>query len=313
MLNHRKDGLYIFDTFQVDFHLPKWKTRTDDNKNAYLHRALDRFMSERNGDDFISFSGPSFAVGAGATITAAGIAVGSVSGPPKKKSWFKRLLSKDKTPSITEPKEPNFTIEEIPVRKEEEPLMSVEEFFKSVKNSTEELQVIGDRIQKYEATLEYLKKTGQRALYEDMIARVESLRAETQLLAMGKTKLITEDQLVEFAKKCPKGLRLDWIQNFARMIPEKVVNEKIKADEKHIFDNYVVLHYDPYSKNTKLTDEEIQKKKDPILFGLIVGERKLYYVGDWIDEYCDLTFEKMIETLGEKAINANDITAQIKI
>jgi hypothetical protein len=33
---------------------------------------------------------------------------------------------------------------------------------------------------------------------------------------------------------------------------------------------------------------------------LIAGSNKLYYVADWVDEYCDLTLEKFIDVIGVK-------------
>ena len=47
----------------------------------------------------------------------------------------------------------------------------------------------------------------------------------------------------------------------------------------------------------------MDKKRDPILFGLIKGSRKLYYICDWIDEYCDLTLSQLIDKIGESEHN----------
>jgi len=45
-------------------------------------------------------------------------------------------------------------------------------------------------------------------------------------------KYLTEAQVVEFASKCMKGLRLDWVANFARAIPDEVVRRKQDADPR---------------------------------------------------------------------------------
>lgn len=45
------------------------------------------------------------------------------------------------------------------------------------------------------------------------------------------------------------------------------------------------------------------KRKDPILFGVIAGSNKLYFIGDWIDEYCDLRFDDVVN-------NARTISCQ---
>jgi hypothetical protein len=71
-----------------------------------------------------------------------------------------------------------------------------------------------------------------------------------------------------------------------------------------IFDNYVILHFDPEGKSTQLTEEEIRRKKDPILFGVFGESRRLYFIGDWKDEFCDLTLEELIKTLSTEDKNA---------
>jgi len=73
--------------------------------------------------------------------------------------------------------------------------------------------------------------------------------------------------------------------------------------ELKIFDNYVVLHYDPQGKASEMSAEEkaqeLVRRRDPILFGVFRGSRKLYFVGDWKDEQCDLTLQEIVDKLGE--------------
>jgi len=45
-----------------------------------------------------------------------------------------------------------------------------------------------------------------------------------------------------------------------------------------------------------------ERRKDPILFGVINGRRQLYYVGDWTDEFCDLTLDQIVDTLGREVV-----------
>jgi hypothetical protein len=92
------------------------------------------------------------------------------------------------------------------------------------------------------------------------------------------------------------------------------LDTKARLDELKIFDNYVIMHYDPDGVNSSMTDEEVEEaKKDPILFGVIAGSRKLYYIGDWVDEYCDLTLDAFIDEFGKDVINKNNITAEIDV
>ena len=85
---------------------------------------------------------------------------------------------------------------------------------------------------------------------------------------------------------------------------------KKDVDERKIFDNYVVLHYDPKENGEKLTKKEKEKKKDPILFGVIKNSKKLYFVADWKDEYCDLTLDEMFKILKEKVLKINNTSVK---
>lgn len=179
----------------------------------------------------------------------------------------------------------------------------IDVFFKSVRNGVEELEVVEERMQGYLAAIGRAKQNGQLALVEQLEANVEGVRAETQLVAMKMRKYLTEEQVVEFVKKAKRGLRLDWVANFTRVIPESVAKAKLKADERCVFDNYVVLHYDPKRKSWAETEAEKAKRKDPILFGVLRGRRRLYFVGDWVDDYCDLTLDQIADTLGKDAVH----------
>jgi hypothetical protein len=87
------------------------------------------------------------------------------------------------------------------------------------------------------------------------------------------------------------------LKNFSRPLPDKAVKKLTEVDSLEVFDNYVVMCYDPEGKKKVETEEERVKRKDPILFGLISGSNKLYYITDWVDEYCDLTLQQFVDTL----------------
>ena len=145
---------------------------------------------------------------------------------------------------------------------------------------------------------------GQVALVEQL--GIERLRriAENALVVHGHSRYISEESLVEIAQKSSRGFCLDWIKNFVRPLPPDVLAKKVRLDKALIFDNYLVLHYDPLNKSNKKTQTEIRQLLDPILFGVIKGSRKLYFVADWIDEYCDLTFEQLIKIADELHVSS---------
>lgn len=288
--------LWVFENFQVDLNLPKHKQKEGDAK-----------LTKLAASDLASFGDVSSAVvpfNEGWVVENNGIMIpkntDTLFGFLKRKIWnflmegnFKTTDKKDKNPKNAK---------------------SIVEFFASVKNSAQELDIVVDRAKDFEKTIEYASKCGQTALVEKLNANLDIIRSETQLLAMGKVTVITEEQLVQFYKESERGLRLDWIKNFTRIIPSEVMEVKLRADECLVFDNYVVLHYDPQAKSYAQTQKEKEaeeaRKKDPILFGVIKGSRKLYFVGDWIDEVCDLTLEDLVNKLGEEAVNVNNLSVK---
>lgn len=184
--------------------------------------------------------------------------------------------------------------------------MTVQQFFASLKNSAEELAVVNERAAQYEKAIQQARELRQTALAEKLVAGLMMARVEAQLVATGKTKFVSEATVVKFHEVCERGLRLDWLANFTRPLPNDVAQAKRDADKHGIFDNYVVMHYDPQGKSFAKTQAqkkaEQEKKKDPILFGVIRGSRKLYFVADWVDEVCDLTLDQIAERMGAHAI-----------
>lgn len=190
------------------------------------------------------------------------------------------------------------------VPEEPTPTLTIPEFFASMKNSAKELAIVEERAKGYELAIENAVKAGQIALAEQLVAGLNAARSETQLVAMNLPKFIEEEALVSFVKKCPRGLRLDWISNFTRVIPPRVLEVKQRADDVSAFDNYLVLHFDPEAKSYQETQAQKEARKDPVLFGVMEGRRRLYFVGDWIDEVCDLSFDQIADLLGHDLIGS---------
>jgi len=152
----------------------------------------------------------------------------------------------------------------------------------------------------YAQSLKMIKENGQLALYDKMVSNIHTFIYENLLKSCGYDTYIKQEDLIRFltsnSKRHHQGFRLDWLKNYTRIIPGSIIVKKRMLDKLKIFDNYVVLHYDPKGVNSDLTKKEKEEiKKDPILFGVFQSSTNLYYVGDWIDEVCDLTFKEIIE------------------
>lgn len=289
------DKLQIFENFRTDPSLPKHASKERD--------AMVTLFQKRVGGFGVLNSPSVFREGWEGVEEADMMATES----------FGSVMVQEKDP----PKRPWWAFWRGKPRKEEEPAptMTVEEFFSSVKNSSEELVIVKERAAGYEKALLNAKNCGQVALAERLSAGLNAFRAEAQLIAMGLPKYVREDTIVRFYKESPKGLRLDWLINFVRVVPDSVIAKKRRADELGIFDNYVVLHYDPKGKGVAKTQKELEAeaaaKRDPILFGIIAHRRQLYVVGDWVDEFCDLTLDQFAELMGKDAVqDLTDVTAK---
>ena len=185
-------------------------------------------------------------------------------------------------------------------RSNEEFILDVLDLFDQVKfiSNNNEKEFI-DRTSSYMALIKKADILHQEAQKEKLLIELVNHIYESVISVSGFNHYITFDDLVKLQKKCSKQLDLDYIKNFTRVIPDEVVSKKIIADSLQVFDNYVVLHYDPEGKAFSWTEEEKERAKDPVLFGVISGSDKLYYIGSWIDDYCDLTWDKIVEKIGE--------------
>lgn len=288
MLDSTKTKLYVCEDFQPDWSLPKYAKPTSDSAkggsgvtlitSSFSGELGDSGSDEKSADGF--------------------------DGPPQ--FWVSSMRSASSLLRVA-PRPPTF-LEKLAfwrkpkVPSEPPPKMSVLDFFSSVKNSEQELVIVQERAAGYEQALRNAKKCGQAALYEQLQAGLAATRAEAQLIALGLRRYVREEDIVRFYKESPKGLRLDWVRNFTRAIPQDLIDTKTKLDEIGVFDNYVVMHYDPEAKSFAETEAEKEARKDPILFGMMKGRRMLYVVGDWVDEFCDLTLDQLADTIGREAI-----------
>lgn len=280
MINE-KDKLLVFEFFRKDLELPKYQLPVSNDE-----------LTDDSGDSSNPYTSTKMKISRwsnlGVISTSDGLVVQSGS-TGSKLTWWQRLTRRER------------------VEEEPKPTMTIPEFFKVVSGSVEDLTVVEERAKGYEVALANATKCGQKALAEELTKNLVALRAEAHLVALSQTKYLAEETLVEFVKKCPKGLRLDWVENFTRVIPPDVQARKVACDTRLIFDNYVVLHYDPETKSYAQTQAEKKAeeaaKRDPILFGVLEGRRRLYFIGDWVDTLCDLTLDQIAELIGANSIS----------
>lgn len=128
-------------------------------------------------------------------------------------------------------------------------------------------------------------------------------RELTKVYPEGFKDYIEKQGLIDLINKLKKEnatyLSLARIEDYIHPIPDS--ESAIIRKANGIFDNLYILFTD-YTNTTK---KEIQKEKDPIVFGTLSVKSdkdrelkestRLYYITDWEDEYCDLTLDKLLD------------------
>jgi len=310
MLNFN-DKLEIFERFEIDRNLPKYKEGVD----VDLTPTVGSFSFQSSPNSGFQSFGNTIAGGtlSGNVIISTGTATGFNNMISVDASYLAQLGKKIKTewPILLWFKKKKEELKQVKAEKKRS--MTIIEFFSSLATSLNDLKTLTDIAVHYETAITNALKAGQIALADQLKLRLNSAKSEAQLVTYGLNKYLSEEQVVAFYKKADKdkNLKLTWIKNFIKPIPSKILDLKGKLDGTFVFDNYVILHYDPNNDATNLTAKEQEDlKKDPILFGVIDKSRRLYYVGDWIDEYCNLTLDVVMETLGDVVSEINNDTVK---
>jgi hypothetical protein len=192
--------------------------------------------------------------------------------------------------------------EKVEEAKKVEPLTPAE-YFETVKGKiTEETTENCKKL--YDTTMKTLKKfmvTGQKSAAKDLYARCIYLEKELKLLELGVTKYVLRTDIDNFidnvADDCVCVIEM---RNFDRPIPDAIIDKV--AEVQDCFDEFYIIFTD-YTGEKRSKVKEEKREKDPILFGNIFIDGKvspkMYFIGDWVDEFCDLTLDKMISKLAE--------------
>lgn len=192
-----------------------------------------------------------------------------------------------------------------------------DEYFKEVKANMASLTQadLDKALSGLESIINNAKKIGQKELYNDLIDRKGILEKELKVLSNGFYKYISTEIIYTMNDKIKtKPVRFDKLENYGRFIPKEVVSIIEEVKSKELFDCYYVLYTDLSKNSKKEAEKAYEKSKDPILFGCCSENisknkpMKLFLIADWEDKYCNLTFDKLIQELGndKENINYND-------
>ena len=140
--------------------------------------------------------------------------------------------------------------------------------------------------------------TGQTAAMRKLIFQLETIEKERQLVRMGFDSFVYRDDVEDYIDNVAQNVvKIIELPRYERDIPDEIV-EKIEKT-KHIFNEFYVVFTDYTGKVERQVAKE-RREKDPILFGTFQDRKqallndRFYFLGDWIDDYCDLTLDKMV-------------------
>jgi hypothetical protein len=162
---------------------------------------------------------------------------------------------------------------------------------------------------------------GQKNLTHKASFMWEILEKEMILHATGIRKYVHREDVVKLIDNVtPKNsVKIVELENYPRSIPDENLQDIEKARELGVFDVLLVLYTDLTNEevNTPEQKEFAARNRDPVVFGMFMEDKinlkhdRLYFITDWEDEFCDLTFTKMIEKMSEVGIKNPEKTITV--
>ena len=178
------------------------------------------------------------------------------------------------------------------------------QYFDYIKNAKNKITVesIKESFSAFVKLAEKYKKLGQKESLKKLCFLADVLQKEEKLIELGVTTFIYKDTIEDYIETvADKTVKIVELSRYMREIPDELVDTIDKTSA--IFDEFYVVFTD-YTGKTERQVEKERRDKDPILFGVFKNNNnvadRFYFLGDWVDEYCDLTLDKMIEKYSEK-------------
>lgn len=188
--------------------------------------------------------------------------------------------------------------------KKEEVVLTPAEYFEEVKSRIKD-ETPENVALLFNTTLTKLQKykiTGQKKAAKLLYAKALYLEKEYNLLTHGVTKYVLRSDVEQYIQNIANDcVVLIELENYERDIPDDIC-EKVASVADYV-DKFFVCFTD-YTGETRSKVAQEKREKDPILFASIFEDGrvspKLYFIGDWVDDYCDLTLDRMIGEIAKK-------------
>lgn len=202
------------------------------------------------------------------------------------------------------------------VKKKEIEELNPSEYFNNLKDKVQNI-TDEELVEFYQGCLTLVEKykiTGQKRVIQKLRFLVDCVDKEREVVKLGIDSFVYREDIEEYIDNISKDVvKIIELENYPREIPDEIVD--IISKTKDIFDQFYVVFTDYTGEVEKQVAKE-RREKDPILFGSfqeqvginnfqrgeIVMNDRFYYLGDWIDEYCDLTMDKFLKESGKEKL-----------
>lgn len=173
-------------------------------------------------------------------------------------------------------------------------------YVKDMKKNIEDenLQTVADNCL---VLLQKTKLTGQTKSAKKIFDQYQLIMRELKAATFGFDTIVYKSDIEKFITKISNHpVKIIELENYPREVDDSIIDKLLVAKENELFDEYYILFTDYSDKEAKKVAKE-RRDKDPILFGAFksqdnnnIPETRFFYIGDWVDEYCDLTLEEML-------------------
>jgi len=133
---------------------------------------------------------------------------------------------------------------------------------------------------------------------------IKSTFKQLNLIDTPYTKYVDSSTISEYINEVqPKNsVKIVELERYCRIIPKENVKAIHEAISLNIFDEILILYTDLTNQRNETKEEKaiIERNRDPIAFGVFrdkeleVSNPHFFIITEWIDEWCDLTFDKLI-------------------
>lgn len=153
------------------------------------------------------------------------------------------------------------------------------------------------------------KAVGQKNLLNQLAFTHDVIVREMKLLTAGISRFVYQDDVKHLLDKT-RHIKIIELERYPRVIPLAQMEAIQAAKDLGIFDEFCVVFSDYTGEDYKTPEEKaaVARNRDPVVFGYFrhkmtaIKHDRFYFITDWEDEYCDLTFGKMIEKMSAAGI-----------